>query len=208
MYQVLILSVSRYFGANQGRTIGIYPELKHSAAVNKVLQSRNASKRFEDFALDELKRLGYDSHDSPCYLQSFEISSLEYVKSTGSDLKLVFLTLNNLTDAHWQRLDKIQLAGIGPWLDGLVMPGCWDQLGRGKYRCGEPTDFIEVAHSRGLKVHGFTFRNEWTKLYWDHGQDPYAHFEEYYGLNIDGFFTDFPLTARFDIVLSCLNHHH
>ena len=67
-------------------------------------------------------------------------------------------------------------------------------------------------HQHGLKAHCFTFRNEWTKLYWESGQvtklriqksemgrnvqDPYSELEEHLALGVDGFFTDFPLTAR------------
>ena len=56
----------------------------------------------------------------------------------------------------------------------LVTPGCADESGRGNYECGT-TDFIKEVKTHGLKVHAFTFRNEWMKLYWDHGQDPYRY---------------------------------
>ena len=55
-----------------------------------------------------------------------------------------------------------------------MTPGCADDSGRGNYECGT-TDFIQEVKTHGLKVHAFTFRNEWMKLYWDHGQDPYRH---------------------------------
>ena len=56
----------------------------------------------------------------------------------------------------------------------LVTPGCSDNIGRGKYECGT-TNFIQEVKGHSLKVHAFTFRNEWMKLYWDHGQDPYRN---------------------------------
>ena len=34
--------------------------------------------------------------------------------------------------------------------------------------------YLQV-HEHGYKAHVFTFRNEWQKLYWDHGQDPYRY---------------------------------
>lgn len=190
-----LVDITRKEGEKQGRTIGIYPELKHSAAINKILAARNDSKRFEDYALDELKRLGFTSKDQPCFLQAFEISSLEYVKDK-TDVKLVFLTEQNLTDANWQRLDKIGLTGVGVDKGGLVTPGYKDKLGRGSYKWGEPTDFIDVVHKHDLKVHCFTFRNEWMKLYWQHGQDPYSQLEEFLELGTNGYFSDFPLTIR------------
>ena len=60
----------------------------------------------------------------------------------------------------------------------LVTPGCDDLKNRGKYECGT-TNFIQEVKEHGLKVHAFTFRNEWMKLYWDHGQDPYRHAKHY-----------------------------
>jgi len=190
-----LVKITRDIGAKQKRTIGIYPELKHSHAINKILSDRGETKRFEDHALEELERLGFTSADSPCYLQAFEMSSLEYVRNK-TDLKLVFLTEQNLTDAHWQRLEKLKLAGVGVDKGGLVTPGHKDDANRGSSKWGEPTDFLDVVHKHGLKAHCFTFRNEWMKLYWDHGQDPYSQLEEFLKLGVDGYFSDFPLTTR------------
>merc|ERR1711972_613614 len=78
---------------------------------------------------------------------------------------------------------------------GLVTLGEYDDIERGKFQT-EVTDFIKQVHDHGLKAHAFTFRNEYMKLYWDHGQDPYSQMEEFLDLGLDGYFTDFPLTAR------------
>jgi len=191
-----LVDITREYGEKQKRTIGIYPELKHSHAVNKILANRDDPKKFEDYALEELNRLGYNSSTDPCYLQAFEMSSLEYVKNK-TDLKLVFLLEQNITGntAVWERLDTIGLAGMGIDKGNLVTPGCADDSGRGNYECGT-TDFIQEVKTHGLKVHAFTFRNEWMKLYWDHGQDPYSQLEEFHKLGLDGYFSDFPLTIR------------
>jgi len=199
-----LVNITKEYGLKQGRTIGIYPELKHSHAINKILSQRKEyDKTFEAYALEELKRLGFDSRDSPCYLQAFEISSLEKVRNDlKTDLKLVFLLEQNISthstpDEIWNRLDKLDLAGVGLDKGGLVTPGCKDSIGRGSYRCNkEATDIIDVVHDHGWKAHAFTFRNEWMKLYWDHGQDPYSQMEEFLDLGLDGYFSDFPLTAR------------
>ena len=55
---------------------------------------------------------------------------------------------------------------------------------------------IEDAHNAGLDVHAFTFRNEDEKLLFEYGQDPYNEFEKFLNLGIDGYFTDFPATAK------------
>ena len=61
-----------------------------------------------------------------------------------------------------------------------MTPGCADDIGRGSYECGT-TNFIQEVKEHGLKVHAFTFRNEWMKLYWDHGQDAYRHTKYFLG---------------------------
>ena len=75
-----------------------------------MLADRGVEERFEDLALQELRRLGFDSSSHPVFLQSFEMSSLEYVKDK-TELKLVFLTERNLTNSDWERLDRLDLAG-------------------------------------------------------------------------------------------------
>jgi len=190
------VQIAKDYGETQGRVIGIYPELKYPHAVNKVLASRNVPKRYEDYVLEELGRLGVNFTDSPVFLQSFEMSSLEYVQKKTELYKLVFLVDKNLTDSHWARLDKIRLSGIGVGKAELVTPGYKDKVGRGSYKWGEPTDFLNVVHDHKLKAHVWTFRNEWMNLYWEDGQDPYSQMEEFLALGTDGFFTDFPLTAR------------
>lgn len=191
-----LVEITKEMSEKQGRTIGIYPELKYPHAMNKILTARNISKKYEDFALDELIRLRCCmSKDSPCYIQSFEISSLEYVRQKV-DTKFVFLTYNNLTDTVWEKLVNLNISGIGAGVNNLVTPGVKDDEGRGSYEVGGPTEFIDIAHRYGMKVHGWTFANEWMKLYWDHGQDPYSQLEEFLALGIDGFISDFPLTAR------------
>ena len=84
--------------------------------------------------------------------------------------------------------------GVGK--DYLVTLGHPDRLDRGRNRWGEPTQFLQSVHQHGLVAHGWTFKNEWDNLYWQNGQDPYSELEEFFELGLDGFFTDFPLTAR------------
>ena len=79
--------------------------------------------------------------------------------------------------------------GIGPSLS-LVVPR--DAEGR----LGTPTSLIADAHVRGLLVHAWTVRNEDAFLAADHKSDPLAEHRYYYGLGLDGLFSDFPDTAR------------
>jgi len=190
-----MVTITREEGAIQGRTIGIYPEIKSAAATNRILAERGEALRLEDHVLEELIRLGMADASSPVLLQNFEISSLEYVASKSS-LRQVFINKNNLTDLDWLRLDSLPLTGMGIGKDYLVTPGHPDRLGRGRNRWGPATEFLQKVHEHGLVAHVWTFKNEWDNLYWENGQDPYSEMEEFLQLGVDGFFSDFPLTAR------------
>ena len=56
--------------------------------------------------------------------------------------------------------------------------------------------FVEDTHAMGQEVHVYTFRNEYMHLVWEYGQDPYTEYEFYLSLGIDGYFSEFPLTAK------------
>ena len=58
-----------------------------------------------------------------------------------------------------------------------------------------PTDLVARAHARGLVVHPYTFRNEQRQLVSDFGGNPVNEYLRFYGLGVDGLFTDFPDTA-------------
>merc|ERR1712098_226153 len=115
-----------------------------------------------------------------------------YHKSSMKSCKQLYFTVRVcLTSRHFSAH-----LGVGVDKGGLVTPGHKDDQQRGSVKWGEPTDFLDVVHKHGLKAHCFTFRNEWMKLYWDHGQDPYSQLEEFLDLGTDGYFSDFPLSAR------------
>ena len=46
-------------------------------------------------------------------------------------------------------------------------------------------------HAKDMKVHAYTFRNEYQHLNWNYGQDPYVEYEHYLQAGLDGYFTDF-----------------
>ena len=54
-----LVTITREEGQAQGRTIGIYPELKNTFATNKILADRGETLRLEDIVLEELSRLGF-----------------------------------------------------------------------------------------------------------------------------------------------------
>ena len=66
-----------------------------------------------------------------------------------------------------------------------------------------PTAFVSDAHAAGLLVHPYTFRNEnvFLPLELRRGTDPshygnaFAEYAQFYGLGVDGLFSDNPDTA-------------
>ena len=58
-----------------------------------------------------------------------------------------------------------------------------------------PTSVVKDAHSAGLQVFTWTFRNEPKRLASTFKGDPAAEYKAFYALGVDGLFSDFPDTA-------------
>lgn len=157
----------------------IYPELKYPSFFNSL----NRTERMEDMLIAELARFGYSSSQSPCLVQCFELGSLEYLHNR-TELPLVYLTHTAPLNKSLDRISEY-LYGIGISKTGVVrVDGSGHVIGT--------TDFIERCHQRGMKVHAWTFRNEDQFLSYTYGADPYREYRQFYDLNLDGYFTDFP----------------
>ncbi len=208
-----------------GRTIGIYPELKHST-FHAGLFGANT---FENTLLNKLHASYGNSASAPVFIQSFEVSNLQYLNSQ-TDIKLVQLidaddvnangslslvapydrpydfavsgdtrTFADLLTAGGLEFVNDYADGIGPWkpylvttvADGVERTGD-SNLTINDRRVDGSTGVIELAHSLGLVVHGYTFRNDASGYGF---ADPQAEMAYYFGLGIDGLFTDFPDTG-------------
>lgn len=103
---------------------------------------------------------------------------------------------------------KTYADGIGPWkryivsvkgtvgADGKIA----DVNGDGKVNEADtntvaPSTLIADAHKAGLVVHAYTFRNEKRRLAIEYKGDPKLEYKQYYGLGLDGLFSDFADTA-------------
>lgn len=94
---------------------------------------------------------------------------------------------------------KTYADGIGPWKPYLVktVADNVDRNADGKIdlndrRVDGSTGVIELAHSKGLLVHAFTFRNDASGYGF---KDPKAEMQYYFRLGLDGLFTDFTATG-------------
>ena len=127
---------------NAERTIGIYPETKVPLFFNNYLAAFNTT--MEDILLEALERHGYNMKSSPCFIQSFLESSLEYM-ANRTELPLVFLTKVALPDQKLEELAKF-CYGIGPSKNTIIRVDPRTNKTAGK------TDFVDRAHKYGLKV--------------------------------------------------------
>jgi glycerophosphoryl diester phosphodiesterase len=73
-----------------GRPIGIYPEVKHSTFHDGIFGARV----FENKLVDQLHAAYGNTRNAPVFIQSFEISNLQYL-NTKTDIKLVQLVDGN-----------------------------------------------------------------------------------------------------------------
>jgi glycerophosphoryl diester phosphodiesterase len=204
-----VIDVARQESILTGRTIGVYPETKHPTFFAANAANRTSPARFEDAVVSILHANYGNSAGAPVFLQSFEVSNLQYLR-TQTNIPLVQLlnsaagrpydfvvagdprTYGDLITAAGLDFINDYAAGIGPNRD-LLIPRPGNVL-------GAPTAAVADAHAAGLLVHPFTFRaeNNFLSNGYRVGGDPTAlgDFEGetllYINLGIDGFFTDHP----------------
>ena len=164
-----------------GRNVGIYPELKAPAWHRKEGHDLTAA------VLPILRRHGYDSKESACFVQCFELAEIKRLRGELAwKGKLVMLMgggdSNPLTtDASLAELVKI-VDGIGPPISSYVT---------GKSPAERKvTDLAARAHKAGLLSHPYTLRaDELPKCVTSVDELLSALFTE---AKVDGLFTDFP----------------
>jgi len=178
--------------ANEGRPVGIYPEIKRPA------WHRYEGVDITPLFLGVLRAHGYESHSDPVYVQCFDDQELIRARDTfNCELKLIQLIGENewgeaptdydrlrSTDGLKQLAERVD--GIGPWINRL-----YQQHSDGRI---EDSGLVSRAHDEGLAVHPFTFRK-------DDLPPGFGSFEELMRftvdeLSIDGLFTDFPDLAK------------
>ncbi|MFN3810882.1 MAG: glycerophosphodiester phosphodiesterase family protein [Roseateles asaccharophilus] len=86
-----VIALAKQKSLETGRTIGIYPELKHSTYMQGVSQGLGFSKTyFEDKLVSTLHAAYGNDRNAPVFIQSFEVGNLQYL-NTRTDIKLVQL---------------------------------------------------------------------------------------------------------------------
>ncbi len=195
----------------QREGVGIYPETKHPTYFDSIGLS------LEEPLVATLAAAGYRRNDGKVFIQSFEVANLRDL-ATKTRLPLV-----QLVNAGGKPYDFVVAGDPRTYADLVTDPGLAeiaryaDGIGvnknlivprDGSQRLLTPTDLIARAHRKRLVVHGWTFRNENTFLPLDFRQgettslaypramgNAPAEYELFYGLGIDGVFSDNPDTA-------------
>ncbi|CAH2099840.1 unnamed protein product [Euphydryas editha] len=201
-----IIDLVKSMQISQRRTIGIYPEIKHSSHFKKV------GLPMEELVVNTFHKNGYLDSNAPVYIQSFEVNNLKELK------KLTNLRLLQLleTDKSTQPADQVLLntgltynnmstpeglaeiakyaAAVGPDKNYIIPRKDDNSL-------GDATTFVRDAHAVNLKVHPYTFRAENSFLPEEYkSDDPSKHasgnlmgeLQRFIEAGIDGLFIDQP----------------
>ena len=201
-----VIDLARAESRRLGRTIGIYPETKHPTYF------RSIGLPLEEPLVQTLRRNRMTGHNDPVILQSFETANLRKLS------RMINVRLVQLLDASGRPYD-FTVAGDDRDYADLARPAGlkWistyaDGIGANKFlivprdAAGNllpPNNVVRDAHRAGLIVHAWTFRaeNQFLPADFRIGTDPNARgditaeYDLFYGLGLDGVFSDHPDTA-------------
>jgi glycerophosphoryl diester phosphodiesterase len=79
-----VIDLTKQKSSQLGRTIGIYPETKHPTYHEEL------NLKISDKLLEALSKAGWNNATAPVYVQSFEVSNLQYIR-TKSTVKIIQL---------------------------------------------------------------------------------------------------------------------
>ncbi|GAB2978618.1 glycerophosphodiester phosphodiesterase [Amycolatopsis acidiphila] len=201
-----VLELTRRLGRELHRTLGTYPEVKHSTYFASI------GNPTEPKLVDVLNRNGLNRRDAPVVIQSFEVSNLEALSEQ------VRVPLLQLTSATGAPADFVAKGDKRTYADLVTAAGLKeistyaDYLGPEKNQIiprdgagnlATPTPLVRDAHDAGLKVAPYTFRNEngFLPANLRSPADPaewgevLAEESAFLATGIDGFFADQPDTA-------------
>jgi glycerophosphoryl diester phosphodiesterase len=206
-----VIALAQSESVRLGRTIGIYPETKHPTYFQK------AGLALEEPLVRVLHAAGYRHKHDPVFIQSFEVGNLKKLN------RLTRLPLVQLLDGAGAPYDLVAAGDPRTYAD-LATPGGLAEIARYADGIGAnknlivprdaagrllaPTALIRDAHRKGLIVHAWTFRAENNFLpvdfrIGDPASPSFARargdFQEelklFYGLGLDGLFSDNPDVA-------------
>jgi glycerophosphoryl diester phosphodiesterase len=220
-----VIALAKSEGSKAGRTVGIYPEIKHSTYMAGVF----GANAVENAVVAKLHAAYGNTASAPVFIQSFEVSNLQYLH-TKTSIRLIQLIdaddvnadgsmslvapyrqpydfvvkgdprlFSDLLTASGLDFVKTYASGVGPWKPYLlktVNDGV-DRNGDGKLTINDR----RVVGSTGvveLAHQKGLLVHTWTFRNDASGYgftDPKAELQYYMQLGVDGVFTDFPSTG-------------
>jgi glycerophosphoryl diester phosphodiesterase len=201
-----VLDLTKRLGKELHRTLGTYPEVKHSTFFGSI------GNPTEPKLVTALKRNGLDRPDAPAIIQSFEVSNLIALH------KEVRTPLLQLTSASGAPADFVAKGDKRTYADIVSASGLRDVAKYAKYlgpdkgqiipldaagNLTKPSAIVADAHRAGLKVQPYTFRNEnpflpanlRSSAEPDAYGDVFTEEAAFLKAGVDGFFADQPDTA-------------
>lgn len=151
-----IVTLARAKEKETGRSIGLYPELKHPTSL---LQDSGIDS--VDLLVKALKDVGLDRPGAAIFVQSFEVEPLRRLHRLLPGLPLVQLVAAEGGPADSPALSyaaMIQRAGLAEIASYAA--GIGPELRLLANADGTPSGLVAAAHAEGLKVHAWTLRKE------------------------------------------------
>ena len=158
-----ILDLTKRLSRELHRTVGTYPEVKHSTYFQSIGMPT------EPKLVDILKRNGLNRPDAPVAIQSFEVSNLIELHK---QLRVPMLQLTSATGAP---ADFVAKGDKRTYADLVTPQGLREVAKYAKFlgpdksqiiprdaagNLAAPTSLVHDAHAAGLVVQPYTFRNE------------------------------------------------
>jgi glycerophosphoryl diester phosphodiesterase len=165
-----IIELAQRLGRELGRPIGIYPETKHPTYF------RSIGLPLEDRLLDSLEKQGWNTRESPVFIQSFEPGNLRMLRGK-TKVRLVQLVDERRTAA----IDAEGLKEIASYADVVAVTKAF-----------ATPDLVVHAHAAGLLVHVWTLRADPQFLPAEYHGNAEEEFRRFARLGVDGIFSDFP----------------
>lgn len=182
-----VVDLARAEHARTGRTVGVYPEMKHPSYFEGLGLAMGET------LATALRDNNMDRRDAPVFVQCFEAAPLRAFRARSQAPTVMLVGEGDLSDAD--------LADIATFADGL---GPEMKMVLNLDHPDLPaTTLITRAHAAGLKVHPWTHRaeNNFLPAWLQRGSDPAAHGDSatllraLYRAGVDGVFTDFTALA-------------
>lgn len=201
-----VLELTARLGRELHRTLGTYPEVKHSTYFAGL------GMPIEPELVEVLNRNGLNRADAPVVIQSFEVANLVALREQ------VRVPLLQLTSDSGAPADFVAKGDTRTYADLVTPSGLKEIATYAEYlgpdknqviprdaagNLATPTTLVQDAHDAGLKVSPYTFRNEngFLPANLRSSTDParwgavLPEESAFLATGIDGFFTDHPDTA-------------